>query len=96
MPITYLNVRMKQRIGLASEWKADNPLLLKGELGIESDTGYVKSGDGSTRYNDLPYLTSPQAETGGKVVASIYQPEVKCGLMSIWKILLSVQKAMPL
>lgn len=22
-----------------------------------------------------PYLTSPQAETGGKVVASIYQPE---------------------
>lgn len=53
MPITYLNVRMKQRIGLASEWKADNPLLLKGELGIESDTGYVKSGDGSTRYNDL-------------------------------------------
>lgn len=87
MPITYLNVRMKQRIGLASEWKADNPLLLKGELGIESDTGYVKSGDGSTRYNDLPYLTSPQAETGGKV---------KCGLMSIWKILLSVQKAMPL
>lgn len=41
MPITYLNVRMKQRIGLASEWKADNPLLLKGELGIESDTGYV-------------------------------------------------------
>ena len=75
MPITYLNVRMKQRIGLASEWKADNPLLLKGELGIESDSGYVKSGDGSTRYNDLPYLTSPQAETGGKVVASIYQPE---------------------
>lgn len=55
MPITYLNVRMKQRIGLASEWKADNPLLLKGELGIESDTGYVKSGDGSTRYeqNDV-------------------------------------------
>ena len=47
MPITYLNVRMKQRIGLASEWKADNPLLLKGELGIESDTGYVKSGDES-------------------------------------------------
>lgn len=75
MPITYLNVRMKQRIGLAYEWKADNPLLLKGELGIESDTGYVKSGDGSTRYNDLPYLTSPQAKTGGKVVASIYQPE---------------------
>lgn len=75
MPITYLNVRMKQRIGLASKWKADNPLLLKGELGIESDTGYVKSGDGSTRYNDLPYLTSPQAKTGGKVVASIYQPE---------------------
>lgn len=49
MPITYLNVRMKQRIGLASEWKADKPLLLKGELGIESDTGYVKSGDGSIR-----------------------------------------------
>ena len=75
MPINYINGRMKQRIGLASEWKVADPLLLKGELGIESDTGYVKSGDGSTRYNDLPYLTSPQAETGGKIVAGIYQPE---------------------
>lgn len=74
MPITYLNVRMKQRIGLASEWKADNPLLLKGELGIESDTGYVKSGDGSTRYNDLPYLTSPSGrnrrESGSKYLSA--------------------------
>lgn len=75
MPINYINGRMKQRIGLASEWKAADPLLLKGELAIESDTGYVKAGDGSTKYNDLPYLTSPQAETGGKIVAGVYQPE---------------------
>lgn len=32
-------------------------------------------GECKPRANDLPYLTSPQAETGGKVVASIYQPE---------------------
>ena len=39
----------------AAEWAAENPVLLKGEAGIESDTRHWKTGDGTTAWNDLPY-----------------------------------------
>lgn len=41
----------------ADEWTANNPLLQRGELGIESDTHQIKAGDGYTLWNDLPYAT---------------------------------------
>lgn len=39
----------------AAEWAEQNPVLLKGEAGIESDTRHWKTGDGTTAWNDLPY-----------------------------------------
>ena len=33
-----------------------NPVLSAGEPGFELDTGKLKIGDGSTYWNDLPYL----------------------------------------
>lgn len=42
----------------ADEWTANNPLLQRGELGIESDTHQIKAGDGYTLWNDLPYASS--------------------------------------
>lgn len=41
----------------ADEWTANNPLLQRGELGIESDTHQIKAGDGYTLWNDLPYVS---------------------------------------
>ena len=39
----------------AAEWAEQNPVLLKGEAGIESDTRHWKTGDGTTAWNDLTY-----------------------------------------
>lgn len=40
---------------LAAKWTANNPVLGKGEMGIEYDTNKFKFGDGTTCWNDLPY-----------------------------------------
>tara|TARA_Y100000593_G_scaffold56466_1_gene105342 strand:- start:193 stop:939 length:747 start_codon:yes stop_codon:yes gene_type:complete len=47
------------RTGTASEWAADNPVLLESEVGFETDTnpGKAKIGDGTTAWNDLPYFS---------------------------------------
>lgn len=39
----------------AAEWAAKNPVLRKGEPGVESDTKKSKHGDGYRRWNQLPY-----------------------------------------
>lgn len=51
--------RIQSKIATESNWKTVNPVLLKGELAIESDTNYVKVGNGANHYKDLPYLTTP-------------------------------------
>ena len=56
MSIT-LSALQKQRRDTAANWTAANPTLLAGEIGIESDTGYWKVGDGSTVWNSLAYLS---------------------------------------
>jgi len=40
---------------ISTRWTETNPVLLAGEVGIESDTTYFKFGDGETPWNDLPY-----------------------------------------
>ena len=39
----------------AAEWRAKNPMLVKGQLVHESDTLAFKVGNGADRYNDLLY-----------------------------------------
>lgn len=36
-------------------WAEKNPILGKGEMGVESDTNLSKLGDGITHWNDLDY-----------------------------------------
>ena len=55
MSIT-LSALQKQRTDTAANWTANNPTLLSGELGFESDTGKAKLGDGSTAWTSLGYL----------------------------------------
>lgn len=48
-------VRIQLRRGLANDWTSADPTLAAGEVGLESDTGKFKFGDGSTAWITLPY-----------------------------------------
>lgn len=51
-----INGRIQIRSDIAANWKVKNPILLAGELGIETDTNSIKCGDGSTAWSDLEYI----------------------------------------
>lgn len=54
--------RIQLRRDTAANWASANPVLADGELGVETDTGVVKHGDGSTAYNSLnPILSGTYA-----------------------------------
>lgn len=59
-----IQIRMQQKRMSASQWATSSLILLDGELGIESDTGFVKVGNGTSRYSELQYLTGPRGERG--------------------------------
>lgn len=40
---------------VAADWADINPVLFKGEIGLELDTKRLKIGDGFRRWVDLPY-----------------------------------------
>lgn len=42
--------------GTKAAFASKNPVLKKGELGIETDSGVMKLGDGSTTWNNLAYI----------------------------------------
>jgi hypothetical protein len=46
-----MRARILHRYNEANFWAVENPVLGEGELGIESDTGLSKLGDGSTLWN---------------------------------------------
>lgn len=52
-----LDSRIQIRNDTAANWKAANPVLLKGELGIEIDTRKMKIGDGISAYTALKYVS---------------------------------------
>lgn len=47
--------RIQLRNDTAANWTEKNPILSKGEMGIEIDTKKFKFGDGTTAWNDLAY-----------------------------------------
>src|SRR4051812_35093755 len=44
----------------AAEWTAQNPVLLAGQLGLETDTRKLKAGNGNTEWNLLGYTSGPE------------------------------------
>ena len=48
--------RIQIRRDSSLNWETNNPVLLQGELGLETDTDYMKVGDGQTEWNSLPYI----------------------------------------
>lgn len=65
--------RFALRRRTAAAWAALNEVLHKGEPGVEIDTGFGKSGDGTTPWNELPYELSGHMDmtglTDGKCMA---------------------------
>jgi hypothetical protein len=57
-------VQIQFRRGTASQWSTANPQLAAGELGLETDTGKFKVGDGSTYWNTLAYSSGPAGAAG--------------------------------
>ena len=51
-----INTRIQLRNDLAATWNSENPVLKKGEIGIEIDTRKMKVGDGTTAWRALSYM----------------------------------------
>lgn len=54
--------RIQLRHDTAANWASVNPVLLEGEVGIETDTLKQKVGDGSTAWNSLAYAVNMSAK----------------------------------
>lgn len=61
---------IKLRRSTAAQWTSANPTLAAGEPGLETDTGLVKYGDGTTAWTSLVYASS----NGGGLTVSETAP----------------------
>lgn len=59
-------IRVQHKRMSARDWASSPLVLLDGELGIESDTGKVKVGNGRDRFSALQYLTGPKGDRGDR------------------------------
>lgn len=66
-----VNVRFKIRGRTAAAWTASNEVLLEREMGVETDTGRHKFGDGVTGWNALAYPTSAVAAPLAQIAALV-------------------------
>ena len=54
---------IKLRRDSAADWASINPVLADGEVGLETDSGLVKYGNGSSAWSDLQYTTAASVRT---------------------------------
>lgn len=69
-----LTTRIITRNDTAAKWAEVNPVLKKGEFGVENDTNKFKIGDGTAAWNDLAY-----AGANDECVAAHYEGEAAEG-----------------
>lgn len=50
-----MTTQIQKKRGTAARWASLNLTLAAGEAGLETDTKRQKTGDGTTKWNDLPY-----------------------------------------
>ena len=63
-------IQIQLRRGTAAEWTSGNPTLATGEMGVETDTGKIKVGDGATAWTSLGY-TVPNLDVEDLVNVSV-------------------------
>jgi hypothetical protein len=79
------NVVIQLNYKTAAQWTSSNPTLGAGEIGIESDTGKAKMGNGVNFWTALPYTWVTPSEIaafgGGDMVSSLYatNPDASAG-----------------
>jgi len=55
-------IQIQLRNDTAANWVAANPILSRGEIGIEIDTNKMKIGNGTNSWNDVAYTGVDAAE----------------------------------
>lgn len=70
--------KIQIRRGTATQWTTADPTLSSGEFGLETDTGKVKLGDGSTAWTSLAYFGNLEAldNVGDVVITSASNGQV--------------------
>lgn len=76
-----LNVTVLCRNDTAAKWTESNPILSKGELGVETDTGKFKFGDGVSAWTSLGYASGRPAVLGVQAPGST---DAKFDLGTLW------------
>ena len=66
MPV---QTRIQNRRDTAANWTSTNPTLGSGEIGVETNTGKFKIGDGSTAWTSLAYAPAGLAEKATSLAA---------------------------
>jgi hypothetical protein len=85
-------VRIQIRRGLASEWTSVDPILAPGEMGLETDTNYIKFGNGTDVWSDLAYAGDNLAQLESNLgetflqAADLAQPNGVASLNSSGKV----------
>lgn len=64
MPQNNVKATLILRNDLAATWASKNPVLARGEIGAEIDTGLLKMGDGTSSFNNLDYINEGKAGDG--------------------------------
>lgn len=59
-------VRVQHKRMDLADWNNSEIILLNGEIGIESDTGKAKVGNGTDLYKNLPYIAGARGEKGDR------------------------------
>lgn len=78
MAINSVKATLILRNDVAATWASRNPVLAKGEIGAEIDTGLLKMGDGVTAYNSLNYINN-LADVDNIVIKLNDQNEITIG-----------------
>lgn len=63
--------RLQLRRDTAANWTSNTPTLLAGEMGVETDTGKFKVGDGTTTWTALAYSSGPAGTAGSAATVAV-------------------------
>jgi hypothetical protein len=63
-----MTTRIKLRRDTAANWTTEDPILAEGEPGLETDTGRIKYGDGTTAWVSLDYAAGGSSLTDDQAV----------------------------
>lgn len=69
--------KIQVRRDTSANWTLNDPTLSAGEPAVETDTGYMKVGDGSTAWTDLPYIITGAVPSDSTVTSDPGVPLIK-------------------